>query len=172
MEVLLVFKTIEEFIINWGYESGSTQKILDALTDESLSQEVSPEDRTLGRIAWHVVTTIDEMMSRTGLKFEAAAHDVPVPAKAAEIAEAYRSSSAAMIEAMKEQWTDNSLAEMKDMYGENWSIGTVLGIITSHQTHHRGQMTVLMRQAGLRVPGVYGPSREEWAMFGGEAPVL
>jgi uncharacterized damage-inducible protein DinB len=31
-------------------------------------------------------------------------------------------------------------------------------------------MTVLMRQAGLRVPGVYGPSQEEWSQFGMEAP--
>jgi len=35
-----------------------------------------------------------------------------------------------------------------------------------HQTHHRAQMTVLMRQAGLKVPGVYGPSREEWSQMG------
>ncbi|MBI2416475.1 MAG: hypothetical protein HYV28_00920 [Ignavibacteriales bacterium] len=27
-------------------------------------------------------------------------------------------------------------------------------------------MTVLMRQAGLKVPGAYGPSREEWAAYG------
>jgi uncharacterized damage-inducible protein DinB len=27
-------------------------------------------------------------------------------------------------------------------------------------------MTVLMRQAGLKVPGIYGPSREEWSQFG------
>ncbi len=66
-----MFKTIEEFLINWGHESESTQKILDALTDKSLEQEVSPEDRTLGRIAWHIVTTLGEMMSRTGLDFEA-----------------------------------------------------------------------------------------------------
>ena len=167
-----MYKTIEEFLINWGHESGSTQKVLDTLTDESLGQEVSPEDRTLGRIAWHIRTTLHEMMSRTGLEFEATPHDAPVPETAAEIAEAYRSSNAAMVAAMKEQWTDESLAEVKDMYGEQWSVGTVLGILTSHQTHHRGQMTVLMRQAGLRVPGVYGPSREEWAAFGGEAPVV
>jgi hypothetical protein len=30
-------------------------------------------------------------------------------------------------------------------------------------------MTVLMRQAGLRVPGVCGPSLEEWALFGAPA---
>ncbi|MBO0603015.1 DinB family protein [Sporosarcina sp. E16_3] len=167
-----MFKTIEEFLINWGHESESTQKILDALTDKSLEQEVSPEDRTLGRIAWHVVTTLGEMMSRTGLDFEADPHDAAVPTTAAEIAGAYSSTNKAMVAAIKEQWTDGSLADLKEMYGEQWAIGTVLAILTAHQTHHRGQMTVLMRQAGLRVPGVYGPSREEWAVFGGEAPVV
>ncbi|MBE0644676.1 MAG: hypothetical protein IH600_11400 [Bacteroidetes bacterium] len=28
------------------------------------------------------------------------------------------------------------------------------------------QLTVLMRQAGLLVPGIYGPSREEWSTYG------
>lgn len=166
-----MFRTIEDFLTNWGHESGSTQKVLDALTDASLAQEVSPEGRTLGRIAWHIVTTLDEMISQTGLVFEAASHEAAVPANAAEIADAYRSSSAAMVAAMKEQWTDATLTDMKDMYGEQWSVATILGILTSHQIHHRGQMTVLMRQAGLRVPGVYGPSREEWAEFGGVAPL-
>lgn len=166
-----MFRTIEEFLMNWGHESESTHKILDALTDDSLAQEVSPQDRTLGRIAWHIVTTLDEMVSQTGLAFEAADHNEPVPTSATDIAQAYRSSSAAMVTAMKEQWTDATLTDMKDMYGEQWSVATILAILTSHQTHHRGQLTVLMRQAGLRVPGVYGPSREEWAEFGGEAPL-
>jgi hypothetical protein len=33
-------------------------------------------------------------------------------------------------------------------------------------------MTVLMRQAGLKVPGVYGPAREEWAGMGMQAPEI
>ena len=168
-----MFRTIEEFLMNWGHESGSTQKILAALTDESLGQEVSTEDRTLGRIAWHITTTLHEMMSQTGLVFDAAApHDAPVPKTATEIAEAYSTSNVAMVAAMKDQWSDDILGEVIDMYGEQWSVATVLSILTSHQIHHRGQMTVLMRQAGLRVPGVYGPSREEWAEFGGEAPIV
>lgn len=52
------------------------------------------------------------------------------------------------------------------MYGEQWPKGLVLSILIAHQTHHRGQMTVLMRQAGLPVPGMYGPSKEEWAAMG------
>jgi uncharacterized damage-inducible protein DinB len=37
-----------------------------------------------------------------------------------------------------------------------------------HQCHHRGQMTVLMRQAGQKVPGIYGPAKEEWSSMGME----
>jgi uncharacterized damage-inducible protein DinB len=35
-----------------------------------------------------------------------------------------------------------------------------------HEVHHRGQMTVLMRQAGLPLHGFYGPSRDEWVAMG------
>jgi uncharacterized damage-inducible protein DinB len=165
-----MFVTIEDFLTNWGYESGSTQKILDRLTDESLAQEVSPQDRTIGRIAWHIVTTIGEMIGRTGLKFETVPHDSHVPIAANEIADAYRSASEAMVAAIGDQWSNATLSEEKDMYGEMWSIATTLGILIAHQTHHRGQLTVLMRQAGLTVPGVYGPAREEWAALGGQPP--
>lgn len=43
------------------------------------------------------------------------------------------------------------------MYGEIWARGLTLFYLITHQAHHRGQMTVLMRQAGLPVPGIYGP---------------
>ncbi len=38
--------------------------------------------------------------------------------------------------------------------------------LITHQAHHRGQMTVLMRLVGLKVPGVYRPSKDEWVSFG------
>ena len=61
---------------------------------------------------------------------------------------------------------DDDLEKEDDMYGESWKRGYTLYVLVSHQTHHRGQMTVLMRQAGLPVPGVCGPSKEEWSAFG------
>jgi uncharacterized damage-inducible protein DinB len=57
-----------------------------------------------------------------------------------------------------------------DMYGEKWPRGRSAHILIDHQTHHRGQMTVLMRQAGLVVPGIYGPAKEAWAAYGAPAP--
>jgi uncharacterized damage-inducible protein DinB len=170
--IFIMFLSVQAFEENWKHESASTQKLLDVLTDASLTQEVSPQDRTLGRIAWHLVTSLHEMISRTGLDFEAPHHDAPLPTSAKVIADSYRAASESMVQAMRTNWTDASLLEMSDMYGQQWPNGLTLSILVNHQTHHRGQMTVLMRQAGLRVPGVYGPSREEWQSMGVEAPSI
>jgi uncharacterized damage-inducible protein DinB len=167
-----MFKSIRSFEENWKHESASTQKLFDALTDESLAQEVTPQDRTLGRIAWHIVTSLHEMISRTGLDFEAPHHGASLPSSAQVIADSYRNASEAMLEAIHKQWTDESLKEVREMYGEQWPIGLTLSILISHQTHHRGQMTVLMRQAGLPVAGVYGPSRDEWSQMNMEPPAV
>lgn len=167
-----MYVTIKDFARTWEHEAVATQKLLDVLTDESLKQEVTPKDRTLGRLAWHIVTTLHEMMSRTGLEFKAAGHEEDVPADAKTIANAYRQANAAMLEAIQTQWTDATLKEEREMYGQSWPNGVTLEILISHQIHHRGQMTILMRQAGLAVPGIYGPSREEWVAMGAEPPAV
>jgi uncharacterized damage-inducible protein DinB len=58
------------------------------------------------------------------------------------------------------------------MYGEKWKRAQTLASLVFHQIHHRGQMTVLMRQAGLKVPGIYGPAREEWSAWGMSPPAV
>ncbi|MCL6645042.1 MAG: hypothetical protein K6U88_08710 [Dehalococcoidia bacterium] len=97
-------------------------------------------------------------------------HGTFFPASAREIAEAYGRASAAFTEALRQQWTDATLSETRNMYGQVWTGAEVLSSLVRHQIHHRGQMTVLMRQAGLGVPGVYGPSKDEWAAMGMPAP--
>ena len=96
------------------------------------------------------------------------AHDAPAPSSAADIAAAYSASSASLVQEIKDKWTDETLTETDDMYGEIWPRGITLAVLINHQAHHRGQVTVLMRQAGLSVPGVYGPSKEEWVAYGME----
>ena len=160
-----MFRRIADFQRAWQTETESTLKVLGQLTDGSLTQRVTPDGRSLGFLAWHLATSIPEMMNRTGLTVEGADHG-PAPASAEEIRGAYERASRSLVEQISAKWTDASLEQEVDLYGERWQNGfTVLALI-AHQTHHRGQMTVLMRQARLRVPGVYGPAREEWATMG------
>jgi uncharacterized damage-inducible protein DinB len=167
-----MFTKLKHFEHAWTFEREGTLKVLRALTDASLAQAIAPEERTLGRLAWHITTTVPEMMGRTGLKLAGPEEHAPLPATAAAIVAGYEAASASLVPAIQASWTDETLQESDDMYGDRWKRGLTLTILVTHQAHHRGQMTVLMRQAGLKVPGIYGPAREEWAGMGLEPPAV
>jgi uncharacterized damage-inducible protein DinB len=156
-----MYHTITEFLDDWLDEAEATGRLLNALTDASLGQRVSSLDRSLGEIAWHLTTSIQEIASRTGLVFSSPGKRSEAPVSAAPIAEGYKAASEAMIAALKEQWTDATLVETRDIYGMSWANRYTLSILVKHLIHHRAQATVLMRQAGLAVPGIYGPARGE-----------
>ncbi len=161
-----MYHKISDFISDWNYESETTLKLFNNLTDEVLTKKFDENVRTAGRLAWHITVTIPEMVQRTGLSFDAVDHEAPVPTTAKEICDVYKKVSDNMIEAIKKNWNDASLEEEVDMYGEMWKNGKTLSSLVKHQTHHRGELIVVMRLAGLKVVGPYGPSKEEWANFG------
>jgi uncharacterized damage-inducible protein DinB len=161
-----MFRRIDDFLDSWTHETEATLKVFETLTDESLGQRVDAEGRTLGRIAWHIVQTLPEMGGRTGLDISGPGEDEPIPSSAASIASRFKEAADSLADEVRERWGDGDLEVEDDMYGETWPRAKSLAVVLNHQTHHRGQMTVLMRQAGLPVPGVYGPSREEWSAYG------
>jgi uncharacterized damage-inducible protein DinB len=161
-----MFRTIDDFEKTWSQERESSLKVMRALTDASLNQAVSAGGRTLGKIAWHIVQTLGEMGGHAGLKVEGANEHTAQPSTASAMADAYAANAEAVARAVKASWKDADLPGEVEMYGDKWARGKVLLALVAHEAHHRGQMTVLMRQAGIAVPGVYGPSKEEWAAYG------
>ncbi len=158
-----MFHSLEEFKRVWQFEYDATMKLFTLLSDESLSVEIAPGRRSLGRLANHLVETLTEMPHKMGLPIN---EEYPAHTTVAALCEDYRSVSEQLISAINANWTDNTLAEMRLMYGEEWSVADTLHAMIMHQCHHRGQITVLMRQAGLPVTGLYGPAKEEWALMG------
>ncbi len=164
--------SINDFELEWSRELEATQKILKHITDRSLGQKVSPEGRTLGRLAWHPVTMVSETAEKTGLPVTGPQPDASLPGSAKEIFAAFNQAAIGLLEAVKTQWSDETLKQKDNMYGQIWTRAQTLSAMIAHQVHHRGQMTVLMRQAGLAVPGIYGPAREEWAAWGMQPPKI
>jgi uncharacterized damage-inducible protein DinB len=164
--------TISDFLAQWAFESGETQKLMDALTDASLTQPMYPGGRSLGRLAWHIAQTIPEMMNKTGLSVGGVGEHEEVPPTAVDIAHGYAAASASLVAEITAKWSDETLRTTDNLYGEPWTKSMTLGVLIKHQVHHRGQMTVLMRQAGLRVVGVYGPAKEDWQDMGIEPPLI
>ncbi|MDX9790517.1 MAG: DinB family protein [Candidatus Kapaibacterium sp.] len=161
--------SIDEFLAEWAYESQNTLKLLSSLTDDSLKIKVYSEGRSLGYLAWHIVTTIPEMLGRTGLSLTVPEGHDKEPASASMIIEEYKKQSQSLVKALNDNWTNDTLNVDFEMYGDTWNGGMVLQALVKHEIHHRAQMTVLMRQAGLSIPGMYGPSKDDWSAMG--APV-
>jgi len=171
-----MFRTLSDFIDCWSKEAESTLKVLEAIPDGAMNQAVNAEHRDLKRMAWHLVETLIEMPGRVGLKVEGAeliqsGHMVDPPTSMFAIREAYARASRSFLDAVA-LWSDSDLEREDDMYGETWKRGVTFWVLITHQVHHRGQMTVLMRQAGLAVPGIYGPAKEGWAAYGMETPTV
>ncbi len=163
-----MYYKINDFLNEWKRETETTQKVFANLTDESLNQKVTPDGRSLGFLAWHIAITLGEMINKSGLSVEAPDENSDPPATAKEIQDAYAKGSASLVKEISGKWTDDMLNDDLDMYGQKWKRWLLCHALIKHEIHHRAQMTVLMRQAGLKVPGAYGPSREEWTAYGME----
>lgn len=160
-----MYTKLEPFLTEWKQEAQITEAVMRALTDESLPQSIREDRRSLGTLAWHLVSSIGYMAS-LGLSMDDLPDRKERPASAAEIAEAYSRSARSLERAVQEQWSDETLAQSQQVMGVEWQNGASLRFTIMHQAHHRGQMTVLMRQAGLIVPEVYGPNYESWIAKG------
>ncbi|HVN79410.1 MAG TPA: DinB family protein [Terriglobia bacterium] len=167
-----MIRTIKDFEGIWTEESDRTCKIFRQLNDLSLSRSGEPEGRTLGRMAWHITLSIPEMMSQTGLSFSVGIAESPVPTSTDVIRGTYALLSNELLVELRTHWTDQTLEICDEMYGQHWKRGYTLTALIFHQIHHRGQMTLLMRQAGLTVPGLFGPAREEWSSMGMPSPAI
>lgn len=165
-----MFSRLKDFEIVWMQEFDKTQKVFKHIPDKALGQAIGPGGRTLGRLAWHITATVSEMMNQTGLRVDGPGPSDMVPQSMTEIRQTYEKSALSLLEEVKSKWTDATLEISDPMYGQMWKRSCTLMALVFHQIHHRAQMTVLMRQAGLPVPGLYGPAREEWAQWGMNVP--
>lgn len=169
-----MFRCLDDFFKCWQEESKVTLRLLEAIPDSAMHKHVAEGHRDLRRMAWHLVESLLEMPDRMGLELEGR-HYIQggfiqdPPATMAAIHNAYAKASGSLMRVL-ESWKDEDLLIQDEMYGELWARGRTLTVLLLHQAHHRGQMTVLMRQAGLKVPEVYGPTQEGWANYGLEAP--
>ncbi len=173
-----MYRRLDDFRAQFQEEVDDTLKVLRAIPESAAAQAVTPAHRDLRRLAWHLVESLVSLPVQLGVTVDGPACDAtftclePVPATMAEITARYARAAASLLQGVA-GWTDGDLLQEETMYGHLvWTKGYSLRALELHQAHHRGQITVLMRQAGLQVPGFYGPSLEEWAALGAPVPAI
>lgn len=155
-----MYRQVDDFIHDWNAEAENTAAVMDALTDEKLGQAIVEGHNTLGWLGWHLATSPIFFASLVGVNLTPPAEKQAEEITAADIQSAYRKVTEELKTAVESELKDEQLTETVN-FGAPTAKGSILSKLILHQTHHRGQMTVLLRQAGLPVPGVMGPTKEQ-----------
>ncbi len=161
-----MIRKISDFLAILESERGKTLSIFKAVDETKKATRVNDKLRSLERMAWHITQSVTEMPHQVGLLSEDTLKDQPIPGTFAEIIALYEQHSRILAQAVKNKWRDSDLDTEVEMYGEKWANGYTLFVLSAHEIHHRGEMIALMRVLDMKVPGIYGPSQEEWAQFG------
>ncbi len=156
---MVMYRQADDFLQEWTMAAEGTLKVLQAVTDDKLDQSIVDGHSTLGWLGWHLVGAAGYFSYLAGLKVPMIRQEDPVPTTAVEIVQAYEK----VVNGIKEEaakLSNEDLLEVVNGFTGPIPKGALLRALIDHQTHHRGQMTVLLRQAGLPVPGVMGPTQE------------
>lgn len=154
-----MYRQVDDFLSEWAASAHGTIQVLKAVTDEKLEQSIVEDHSTLGWLGWHLVGAAGYFSYLAGLQVPMIRQEDPIPSKVAEIVAAYEKVANDVKEEAAKLSNEDLLEEVKGFNGPV-KRGALLRVLIDHQTHHRGQMTVLLRQAGLPVPGVLGPTKE------------
>ncbi|MDH5643784.1 MAG: DinB family protein, partial [Gemmatimonadota bacterium] len=101
-----------------------------------------------------------EITKHVGLTGLGPGNETEMPSIASRIADAHTEASRALVDTIRNDWSDATLQVIDDVYGYRWPRSRTMGILLTHEIHHRGQLTAMLRIGGAKVPGVYGPSSD------------
>jgi uncharacterized damage-inducible protein DinB len=165
--------TVNDILQELEQESQATRRVLERLPDKRLQWRPHPKSMSLGQLAMHVANLPGAIAEvSTAPSFDVS---TPVPRPEADsTAQVLETFEASMVRARQilAAMDDAELAApWRMMQGDRelWSIprGAFLrSVMLNHWYHHRGQLTVYLRQTGASLPAVYGDSADERMMPG------
>ena len=148
-------------------EAQTTRRVLERVPGDRLTWKPHDKSMSLGQLALHVAMVpgaVAEIARQSTVQVPDFKH--PTATSAAELIPALDQSIAkakAIVGAMDDAALANTFRIM-DGGKEVMAIpvGALLrSIMLNHWYHHRGQLSVYLRQVGVPVPSIYGPSADE-----------
>jgi len=149
-------------------EAHTTRRVLKRVPEAQLSWKPHPKSMSLGQLALHVATVpgaVAQLAALPGIDsppaFEqpsAATAAELVPALDASITQARAALGGMNDERAMETW---ALKDGGQVVMAMPRAAFVRAIMLNHWYHHRGQLSVYLRQLDVPVPSIYGPSADE-----------
>lgn len=159
---------IDPILMELEMEGKTTRRVLERVPSEKLGWKPHPRSMSLGQLVSHIATTPVQVVRLTAESPRELPQFGEQPA-ASSTAEALAAldDCLASARALLNELDDKALMKpwrlVKDgrTLMEAPRIGVLRSIMLNHWYHHRGQLSVYLRQLGVALPSIYGPSADE-----------
>ncbi len=158
---------IEGLLQELEEEAQTTRRVLERVPDDQLAWRPHERARTLGELALHVAN-VPGAVAEIAVQSPVQAPQLtdPGPNSASELIPALDQSIAKAKELLGGMHDATLMATWRMMQGEREllaipRVALLRSIMLNHWYHHRGQLTVYLRELGVPVPSIYGPSADE-----------
>ena len=159
---------IEGMLQELELEAQTTRRVLERVPENQLEWRPHEKARTLGQLALHVA-----MVPGSAAELAAGSTEVQVP----NFTDPSPKSAAELVSTLDESISKarNVLRKMDDgalqatwrlMRGDREvfavpRVAFLRSIMLNHWYHHRGQLSVYLRELDVAIPSIYGPSADE-----------
>jgi uncharacterized damage-inducible protein DinB len=153
----------------FDHEMGTTRRLLERVPEDKLGWQPHKKSMTLGRLATHIAEIPN--WAQTIIKDSVFEMDPGkfVPKTAASRAELLKTfdDSVAAARALVAGATDADLTTFWTMKSGGHDVISLpkaaawRSFVMSHGVHHRGQLSVYLRENDVPIPPIYGPSADE-----------
>jgi len=158
---------IQMLLMELDHEARATRRVLERVPGDRLNYRPHEKSMSLGQLALHVAI-VPGALAQLSRKSPVQVFEFkqPSPQTAAELLPALDQSLAQAHDVLGAM-DDASLAEQWRLVdGDREVLSQPVGIMLralmlNHWYHHRGQLCVYLREVGVPVPSVYGPSADE-----------
>jgi uncharacterized damage-inducible protein DinB len=160
---------LEATLAEFRQESATTRKLLERVPTDKLSWKPSEKSMTLGQLALHLAgipggfakTLTQDIFEPPANGFtqrqaDSTAEILELFDKGVVAAEAY--TAGLTPESAQKVWS--TVFKGKTVFALPRT-ACVRVLILNHSIHHRGQLSVYLRELGVPIPSIYGPSGDE-----------
>ena len=158
---------IEMLLQELEQEAQTTRRVLERVPGDHLTWKPHDKSMSLGQLALHIASLPGAIAEITQISpFPVPKFEQPSAKSATELVPAL-DQSLAHAKSILRQLDDASLAKIwRVMDGDREVMAVPVGValralMLNHWYHHRGQLSVYLRQVGVPVPSIYGPSADE-----------
>ena len=159
--------TVELLLQELEQEAQTTRRVLERVPNDRLSWKPHDRSMSLGQLALHSASVPGAIAEISQISpFQLPKFEQPAAKSAAELIPAL-DQSLVKARTILRNLDDADLGKVwRVMDGDREvmaiPVGAVLRtIMLNHWYHHRGQLSVYLRQVGVPVPSIYGPSADE-----------